>query len=108
MEPHISTRGDVGWVHCTGFDRKGYALNDRVVIRSSDGGEKEFKPLASAPFIGMWRFAADGSAIVIQSMSFDGPSSYACYDLATGKMTNKKDGRDDSEPAPDWAQPLSD
>jgi tetratricopeptide (TPR) repeat protein len=108
MQPHVSVKGDVGWIRCTGFDRKGYALNDKIVVISSDGGEREFKPLATAPFIGEWNFAADGSAIVIQSMSFHGPSSYARYDLATGKMTNKKDGRNDSEPAPDWAQPLSD
>lgn len=107
MQPHVSGKGDVGWIHCTGFDRKGYALNDKIVVRSSDGREKEFKPPARAPFIGEWNFAADGSAIVLQSMSFHGPSSYIRYDLATGKVTNKKDGRDDSEPLPKWAQPLS-
>lgn len=107
MYPHVSTRGDVGWVHCSGFDRKGYALNDKVVVHSSDGGEKELKPPARAPFIGAWAFADNDSAIVIQSMSFHGPQSYIRYDLATGRMTNKKDGRDDSEPVPEWAQPLS-
>jgi tetratricopeptide (TPR) repeat protein len=107
MEPHVSAKGDVGWIHCTGFDRKGYALNDEVVVRSSEVGEKQFKPLPTAPFIGEWNFATDGSAIVIQSRSFHGPASYARYDLATGKLTNSKAGRNDEEPLPTWAQPLS-
>jgi hypothetical protein len=107
MEPHVSANGDVGWVQCTGFDRKGYALNDKVIVRSANGGQKEFRPLAQAPFIGEWTFAGDGRGIVIQSRSFHGPGSFVRYDLGTGKMTNKKEGRNDEEPTPEWARPLS-
>jgi hypothetical protein len=107
MYPHVSTRGDVGWVHCTGFDRKGYAQNDKVIVRLSSGAIKEFRPDAKAPFIGAWTFVDDNSGIVIQSMSFHGPSSYIRYDMVSGKVTNKKDGSNDSEPPPKWAQPLS-
>jgi tetratricopeptide (TPR) repeat protein len=107
MEPHVSAKGDVGWIQCTGFDRKGYALNEKLIIRPAKGDQKEFKPDPNAPFIGAWTFVNDDSAVVIQSRSFHGPASFIRYDLATGKVTNKKDGRDDSEPPPTWAQPLS-
>jgi hypothetical protein len=107
MQPHVSANGDIGWIQCTGFDRKGYALNEKVIIRLSRGAIKEFKPDPKAPFIGAWTFVDGDSALVIQSRSFHGPASFIRYDLATGKVTNKKDGRDDSEPPPKWAQPLS-
>ena len=106
MDPKVSPTGRVGWTLCSGFDRKGYALNQKLIIHLRNGVTKQFKANPNAPFIVAWAFADNDSAIVIQSMSFHGPSSYARCDLATGKVTNKKDGRDDSEPAPDWAQPL--
>jgi uncharacterized repeat protein (TIGR03803 family) len=107
MEPHVSAKGDVGWIQCTGFDRKGYALNEKLIIRSAKGDQKEFKPDPKAPFIVAWTFVDNDSAVVIQSMSFHGPSSYSRYDLATERKTNEKAGRDDSEPLPEWARPVA-
>jgi hypothetical protein len=97
----------VGWIRCKGFDRKNYALGEKIVVGPPNGLTKQFSPDPKVPFIVRWAFADNDSAIVIQSMSFHGPQSYIRYDLATGKMTNKKEGHDDSEPIPPWAQPLS-
>ena len=106
MEPKVSLNGYVGWTQCSGFDRKGYALNQKLIIHLRNGVTKQFKANANAPFIVGWAFADNDSGVVIQSMSFHGPSSYIRYDIASGKVTNKKDGRNDSDPLPKWAQPL--
>ena len=108
MQPQVSAGGYLGWVHCTGFDRKGYALNETLMIRFPDDATKAFAPDSNAPFIGAWAFTDGDSGVVIKSMSFHGPSSYCRYDFATGKMTNKKDGRNDDEPVPWWARALAD
>ena len=92
----------MGWVHCTCFDRKGYALNDKVIVRLSSGGMKEFRPDAKVPFIEAWTFVDDNSGVVIQSMSFHGPSSFIRYDVASGKVTDKKEGR----APPEWVRLL--
>ena len=77
------------------------------LVRLLNGAQKEFGPNPKAPFIGEWTFVDDDSGVVIKSNSFHVPASYIRYDLATGEVTNKKDGRDDSETLPKWAQPLS-
>jgi len=107
MEPKVSPTGHVGWTQCSGFDRKGYALNQKLIIHLRNGVAKEFKANPNAPFIVAWAFADNDSGVVIQSMSFHGPSSYIRYDLATEGKTNEKAGRDDSEPLPEWAQPVA-
>jgi len=107
-EPSISSKGDVGWTRCSGFDRKGYALNEKLMVRLPDGRTREFAPNSKAPFITGWKFVDNDSGVLIRSMSFHSPQSYIRYDLATGKMTNRKDGTNDAEPMPKWAQPLGD
>jgi hypothetical protein len=107
MKPHVSDKGNMGWTQCTNFDRKGYAMNEKLVIKLVSGGTKEFRPNPSAPFIEDWSFTDNDSAIVIKSRGAHGPASFVRYDLATGRMTQKKDGRSDAEKAPSWAQLLS-
>jgi len=108
MDPHVSGKGDVGWTQCTEFNAKDYAMNQKLVVRLPVGRTKEFAPNPKAPFITRWKFVDNDSAVLIRSMSFHGPQSYIRYDLATGRMTNKKDGTNDAEPVPKWAQPLGD
>jgi uncharacterized repeat protein (TIGR03803 family) len=107
MEPKVSPTGHVGWTQCSGFDRKGYALNQKLIIHLRNGVTKQFNANPNAPFIVAWAFVDNDSAVVIQSMSFHGPSSYIRYDVTTGRKTNEKAGRDDSEPLPEWARPVA-
>lgn len=51
----------MGWTHCTGFDPKGYALNQKLVIRLLDGTVKEFKPNPMGVFIESWAFATSST-----------------------------------------------
>jgi hypothetical protein len=106
-DPHVSGKGDVGWTQCTELNPKGYAMNEKLIVRLAGGRTREFASNPKAPFITGWKFVDNDSGVLIRSMSFHGPQSYIRYDLATGRMTNKKDGRDDSAPVPEWAQPLS-
>jgi hypothetical protein len=108
MEPKVSRTGHVRWTQCSGFDRKGCALDQILIIHLRNGVTTQFKPNPNAPFIVAWAFADNDLAVVIQSMSFHGPSSYCRYNLATGKMTNKKNRRNDDDPLPSWAAVLVD
>jgi hypothetical protein len=108
IDPHVFGKGDVGWTQCTEFNLKGYAMNQKLVVRLSDGRTKEFAPIPKAPFITGWKFVDNDSCVLIRSMSFHGPASYIRYDLAAGKMTNRLDGRSDADPVPAWARRLAD
>jgi tetratricopeptide (TPR) repeat protein len=107
IQPRVSAGGYVGWVHFSGLNQKGYALNEKLVIRFPDGTTKTFAPDSKVPFISAWSLVDHDSGVVMRSMSFHGPSSYIRYDLATGKMTNKKEGHNDDEPAPPWARAVA-
>jgi hypothetical protein len=107
MEPHVSEAGNIGWAHCSGFDGKGYALNQKLVVRLIDGAVKTFSPNPNGVFIENWAFADNDSAVVIQSRGHHGPMSFIRYDLANGRVSAKKDGRNDDEPLPAWARSLA-
>jgi hypothetical protein len=102
MEPKVSPTGHVGWTQCSGFDQKGYAMNQKLIIHLRNGVTKQFKANPDAPFIEAWTFVDNDSEVLIQSRGFHGPASYIRYDLATGRKTNEKAGRDDSEALPKW------
>jgi hypothetical protein len=108
MEPKASPTGHVGWTQCSGFDRKGYAMNEKLIIHLRNGVTKQFKANPNAPFIEAWTFVDNDSGVLIRSRGFHGPASYIRYDLVAGRKTNEKAGRDDSEALPEWAQPVAD
>src|SRR6266498_5187971 len=56
MDPHVSGKGDVGWAQYTEFNPKGYAMNEKLVVRLVSGATKELKPSSKARFITGWKF----------------------------------------------------
>ena len=107
MKPHVSSKGSIGWTQCSGFDRKGYAQNEKLVIHLIGDSTKEFKPLTGLPYIEDWAFVEGDAAIVIKSRGGHGPAAFVRYDLKTGRRTAEKRQSSDEEVAPAWAQPLS-
>jgi len=104
MKPHVSGSGLVGWVKCNGFDRKGYPLDEKLVVGPPNGFMKQFAP--EPRFVEEWAFADNDSTIVMRCHGFHGASYYLRYDLATGRITNRGGGND-ANPAPPWARPVA-
>ena len=48
-EPHVSASGLVGWIRCKGFDRKNYALGEKIVVGPPNGLTKQFSPIRKCP-----------------------------------------------------------
>jgi hypothetical protein len=108
MEPRVSDTGNIGWTHFSGLDRRGYALDEKLVIRLRNGAVKEFRPSSYGIFIESWAFADHGSAVVMRSRGHHGPSAFIRYDVASGKLMAKEDGHSDDDPPPAWASMLTD
>ncbi len=108
--PHVSHEGHVGWTHYTHREgRYNSAMNERLVIRFSNGQTKEFKPNPNGgPFIEEWDFIDNDVAVAIKSRGYHGPASFVRYDLISGRMTGHQDGYVEYEKMPEWAQPFSD
>jgi hypothetical protein len=108
--PHVSHEGQVGWTHYTHREgRYNAAMNERLVIRFSNGQTKEFKPNPNGgPFIEEWNFIDNDVAVAIKSRGYHGPASFVRYDLISGRMTGHQDGYIEYEKMPKWAQPFSD
>jgi tetratricopeptide (TPR) repeat protein len=108
--PHVSHEGHVGWTHYTHREgRYNAAMNERLVIRFSNGQTKEFKPNPNGgPFIEEWNFIDNDVAVAIKSRGYHGPASFVRYDLISGRMTGHQDGYVEYEKMPKWAQPFSD
>jgi len=108
--PHVSHEGHVGWTHYTHREgRYNSAMNERLVIRFSNGQTKEFKPNPNGgPFIEEWNFIDNDVAVAIKSRGYHGPASFVRYDLISGRMTGHQDGYVEYEKMPEWAQPFSD
>ena len=92
MEPKVSLSGHVGWTQCSGFDRKGYAMNQNLIVHLRSGVTKQFKANPNSPFIGAWTFVDNDSGVLIQSRGFHGPASYVRYDLAPEERPTKRSG----------------
>jgi hypothetical protein len=109
-DPHVSHEGHVGWTHYTHREgRYNAAMNERLVIRFSNGQTKEFKPNPNGgPFIEEWNFIDNDVAVAIKSRGYHGPASFVRYDLISGRMTGHQDGYVEYEKMPEWAQPFSD
>ena len=108
--PHVSHEGHVGWTHYTHREgRYNAAMNERLVIRFSNGQTKEFKPNPNGgPFIEEWNFIDNDVAVAIKSRGYHGAASFVRYDLISGRMTGHQDGYVEYEKMPEWAQPFSD
>lgn len=92
-DPHVSHQGDIGWTHYSHLGNRDAAMNERLVIRISNGQIKEFKPNPNGgPFIEEWNFVDNDSAVVIKSQGHHGPASFVRYDLASGQVTGHQDG----------------
>ena len=108
-DPHVSHKGHVGWTHYTHRGNRNAAMNERLVIRFSDGQTKEFKPNPNGgPFIQEWNFIDNDVAVAIKSRGYHGAASFVRYDLISGRMTGHQDGYVEYEKMPEWAQPFSD
>jgi hypothetical protein len=82
---------------------------DCLVVRSPDGKVKEFPPFAENVGILEWRFADDGKVIIVKSMGFHGPASYAKYELSTGNLIDSRGPTyTPYDKLPLWAKPLAD
>jgi hypothetical protein len=103
--PHVSPRGDVGWVQYSGSEPKYGRLKDIICVRSPDGAIKHFE--TNALFVENWGFSDNGSTITIRSMHHHGPNSYIKYDLATGKTLARIDGYVPDDQLPSWAAPYN-
>jgi tetratricopeptide (TPR) repeat protein len=107
--PHVSHEGHVGWTHYTHRGNRNAAMNERLVIRFSNGQTKEFKPNPNGgPFIEEWNFIDNDVAVAIKSRGYHGAASFVRYDLISGRMTGHQDGYVEYEKMPEWAQPFSD
>ena len=109
----VSTNGNVGWIR---MDKKHVDTHrmmltgkDSLVVRLADGKTTGFAPYNENVSIMDWRFLDGGKAIVVRSMGFHGPSSYAKYEIATRRLI---DARGPSytpcDKLPSWAKPLAD
>jgi hypothetical protein len=90
----VSTRGEVGWIR---MDKKSVdvrrmtlAGKDSLVVRLLDGTIKEFPPYDENVGIMDWRFADNGKAVIVRSMGHHGPSSYAKYEIGTGRVIDAR------------------
>jgi hypothetical protein len=108
MQPRVSDADNIGWTHFSGLDSRGYALDEKLMIRLRNGAVKEFRPSSYGIFIESWAFADHGSAVVMRSRGHHGPSAFIRYDVASGKLMAKEDGHSDDEPPPAWASMLAD
>jgi hypothetical protein len=109
----VSTRGSVGWIR---MDKKHVDTHrmmltgkDSLVVRLPDGKIKEFAPYDENVGIMDWRFVDGGKTIVVRSMGFHGPSSYANYDISTGRLIDACGPTyTPYDKLPLWAKPLAD
>ncbi|HEY4271888.1 MAG TPA: tetratricopeptide repeat protein [Candidatus Udaeobacter sp.] len=107
--PHVSHKGHVGWTHYTHRGNRNAPMNQRLVIRFSNGQTKEFKPNPNGgPFIEEWNFIDNDVAVAIKSRGYHGAASFVRYDLISGRMTGHQDAYVEYEKMPEWAQPFSD
>lgn len=113
---HVSVHGDVGWAWMD-RDHLDFKLlpvdKDKLVVRRTSGKFKKFPPYPRWPentnrFIENWRFSEDGSAVIIRSMGYHGPSSYVEYSLDSGKVMAHCEGYTPYDQLPAWAKPLAD
>ena len=109
----LSGSGSVGWIR---MDKKSVDTHrmmltgkDSLIVRTANGELKEFPPFDENVGIMEWRFADDGRVIIVKSMGFQGPASYAKYEVSTGRLL---DSRGPSytpyDSLPSWAKPLAD
>jgi hypothetical protein len=109
----VSTSGSVGWIR---MDKKHVDTHrmmltgkDSLVVRLPYGKLREFSPYDENVGIMDWRFADDGKAVIVRSMGFHGPSSYAKYEISTGHLIDAR-GPDYTpyDKLPSWVKPLAD
>jgi hypothetical protein len=101
----LSPKGNVGWIRVG----KGERAKNSVVVRLPDGATKNFPPFGENVFISDWRLADDGKTLIIKSMGHHGPSSYAQYDLASGKVIDSRGpGYTPYAKLPPWAKLVAD
>jgi len=106
-DPHVSSAGDVGWVHSTkSDDRYTHRTPDMLHVHLHGGETRELKP--NDPFIETWVFAGNNSEIIIKSRQHHGPAAYIKYDLKTGRETGRIDEYLDESKMPKWAKPFAD
>jgi hypothetical protein len=101
----VSPKGSVGWIRGRKTIQTG---KDSLVVRLPDGATKTFPPFRENVAIMNWRFADDGKTLIIKSMGHHGPSSYAQYDLVSGKVIDSRAGYTPYAKLPPWAKLLAD
>ena len=112
----VSNQGDVGWIRIDKQhigERLQRVGKDSLVVRRIDGTFEEFSAYPPSPdntnwFILDWRFAEDGSAVILRSMGYHGPPSFVEYALASGKVEKTCEGYTPYNRLPAWAKPLGD
>ena len=105
--PKISAHGDIGWsVWLDANDDPKYQHSGELLrVRLHDGTTVDFHP--NSLYIKDWNFAANDSAVIIDSMGHHGHQFYIEYDIKTGQILDHVDEYKPYAELPSWAQPIA-
>jgi hypothetical protein len=109
----VSASGTVGWIRMdkkhVDTHRKMSTGKDSLIVRLRGGKIKEFPLFDENVGIMDWRFVDDGKVVIVKSMGFHGPASYARYELSTSRLIDSRGPTySPYDKLPSWAKPLAD